>query len=421
MGRLSAGQTLNEAIMNTVDVGLVGLRSDGSYAAVNDHYQRFLDMAFPDGHRGRAGQLGWVFEEDGTTFLTRDKIPTVRALRGEEFTDYLIWVGEDPAKRRALAVSARQVDGDGEVAAVLVDKDVTDLVRALRAKDEFVATVSHELRTPLTSILGYLDLAVRDVPERDPRRGYLEVVQRNARRLLRLVNDLLLTAQTERGLLDLDRRPVDLSGVVLESVTDLRARARAADVELAVDAEPDTWIAGDRERLAEVIDNLITNAIKYSHAGGQVRVRVSVTERPGMPGDQVVLSVADDGIGIAEEDLAQLFTKFFRTHEAQRRAIQGIGLGLSISKSIINGHDGTIEVHSEPGVGTTFDGAAAPRGPRGVRRHGRAAPAPGARQRLTRDAPPSGSPARAARRGLGHWTHAHAPDDRACRPVLPRW
>ena len=104
-----------------------------------------------------------------------------------------------------------------------------------------------------------------------------------------------------------------------------------------------------------MIDNLITNAIKYSHAGGQVRVRCPSPNGPGSPGDQVVLSVADDGIGIAEEDLAQLFTKFFRTHEAQRRAIQGIGLGLSISKSIINGHDGTIEVHSEPRVGTTFE------------------------------------------------------------------
>ncbi len=354
MRRLSAGQALNEAIMNAVDVGLVGLRSDGSYAAMNEYHRGFLELAFPDGHRGYAGQLGWVFEEEGITLLTRDQMPTYRAQRGEEFSDCLIWVGKDPATRRALAVSARQVGGDGEVAAVLVDKDVTDLVQALRARDEFVATVSHELRTPLTSILGYLDLAVTDVPERDPRRGYLEVVQRNARRLLRLVNDLLLTAQTAQGVLDLDRRPIDLSVVVGVCADDLRGRAVSAEVDVETDLQPGTWVHGDHERLAEVIDNLITNAIKYSHAGGSVRVRLVTTDvRDGAP-PEVVLTVGDDGIGISESDRSQLFTKFFRTQEAQRRAIQGVGLGLSISRSIISAHDGSIEVHSEQGVGTTF-------------------------------------------------------------------
>ncbi len=355
MRRLSAGQALNGAIMNAVDVGLVGLRRDGTYSAMNSHHKKFMESAFPDGHRGYAGQLGWVFDEDGTTFLTRDKMPTVRAHNGEEFSDYVIWVGEEPAERRALAVSAKRVDGGGDdVAAVLVYKDVTDLVRALRVRDEFVATVSHELRTPLTSILGYLDLAVTDVPERDPRRGYLEVVQRNARRLLRLVNDLLLTAQTERGVLDLDRCRVDLSEVVSESIDDLRARAEAVDVSVELDVQREAWVAGDRERLAEVIDNLITNAVKYSHVGGTVWVRLAVAQEDEAA-PTVVLSVGDDGIGIAESDRRQLFTKFFRTQEAQRRAIQGVGLGLSISRSIVAGHGGSIEVESEQGVGTTFE------------------------------------------------------------------
>ena len=350
--RFTAGQTLNHAVVGAVDVGLVVLHHDGAYSSMNPHHQRFMELAFPDGHRGYAGQTGWVFADDGTTFLPADEMPTMRAKNGEEFTDYLIWVGQNPARRRALAVSARRVDGDDDLASVLVYKDVTDLVQALRVKDDFVATVSHELRTPLTSILGYLDLALLDVPDQDPRRGYLRVVHRNARRLLRLVNDLLLTAQTDRGVLDLDQRPIDLSDVVDECVRDVCGRARHSQVTIEASLVTGTWVSGDRERLAEVIDNLLSNAVKYSHPGGQVRVRLFEREARGRC--DAVLTVADDGIGIGEEDQRQLFTRFFRTAEAQQRAIQGVGLGLSISKTIVESHHGALEVDSVPGEGTTF-------------------------------------------------------------------
>lgn len=353
LARVTAGQVLNDAVVGAVDVGLVALHRDGAYSSMNPHHQRFMELAFPDGHRGYAGQTGWVFEADGTTFLAADKMPTIRAKNGEEYTDYLIWVGEEPAQRRALAVSARRVEGgDDDLASVLVYKDVTDLMRALKVKDEFVATVSHELRTPLTSILGYLDLALLDVPDQDPRRSHLQVVHRNARRLLRLVNDLLLTAQTDRGVLDLDQRPIDLTAVVEECVRDLWGRANAAQVTLETGLVAGVWVCGDRERIAEVIDNLLTNAVKYSHAGGTVRVCLFEREAGGR--HDAVLTVGDDGIGIGEQDQERLFTRFFRTPEAQRRAIQGVGLGLSISKSIVEGHGGDIEVASVPDEGTVF-------------------------------------------------------------------
>ncbi len=351
--RLSEGQALNEAIMSAVDVGLVALRGDGAYSSMNPQHRRFMELAYPDGHRGYAGQSGWVFEDDGRTFLGRERMPTIRAHQGEEFTDDLIWVGEDPAERRALAVSAKRVSGGADdLASVLVYKDVTDLVRALGIKDDFVATVSHELRTPLTSILGYLELAALAAPEQDPGRSYLEVVHRNGRRLLRLVNDLLLTAQTERGTLVLDQRAMDLSEVVGECLRDLDARASAAEVRFSPRLQPRTWVCGDRERLAEVVENLLTNAVKYSDAGGEVRVRLRECGTGARRCAE--LSIADDGIGMDEGDRRQLFTKFFRTQEAQRRAIQGVGLGLSISKAIVEGHDGGIRVDSAPGAGTTF-------------------------------------------------------------------
>ena len=132
---------------------------------MNPRHAEFLALAYPDGHRGWAGQTGHVYAADGTTPLEREEMPTMRAGRGEVLHDYLIWVGPEPGQRRALAVSSTpHYAEDGTFAgAVLAYHDITDLVTAVRIKDEFVASVSHELRTPLTSIIGYVDVLLDDV------------------------------------------------------------------------------------------------------------------------------------------------------------------------------------------------------------------------------------------------------------------
>ncbi|MGZ8738249.1 MAG: histidine kinase dimerization/phospho-acceptor domain-containing protein, partial [Nocardioides sp.] len=190
-----------DAILDTVDVGLVLLDRTGAYQSMNRRHGDFMRLAYPDGHAGRAGQLGLVYAADGVTALVREEMPTHRAAQGEEFDDCRIWVGEDPLTKRALSVSARTVrDEQGQFAgAALAYKDVTDFMRALRVKDEFVASVSHELRTPLTSIMGYVDLMLDrpDLPEQQA--AHLEVVARNSDRLRRLVADLLHTAQVDDG------------------------------------------------------------------------------------------------------------------------------------------------------------------------------------------------------------------------------
>ncbi|MGZ5400701.1 MAG: hypothetical protein ACXWDM_11890, partial [Nocardioides sp.] len=143
----------NAAILDTVDVGLVLLDHTGAYRSHNRRHDDFMRLAYHDGHAGLAGQLGKVFGPDAVTLLGREAMPTYRAASGEEFDDCRIWVGDDPLTRRALSVSARTVHDDGDFAgAALAYKDVTDFMRALNVKDEFVASVSHELRTPLTSI-----------------------------------------------------------------------------------------------------------------------------------------------------------------------------------------------------------------------------------------------------------------------------
>lgn len=185
-------QTL-EAIFDTVDVGLLLLGSDGSYQRMNRRHAETLRQPYPNGHHGRAGQLGEVYALDARTLLTREELPSYRAMQGEEFDDVRVWVGADPAHRTAFSVSARRVrERNGEAnGAVLAYKEVTDLVRALNVKDEFVSSVSHELRTPLASVLGHLELLTErdDLPSGVQRQ--LEVIERNALRLRVLVSDLL--------------------------------------------------------------------------------------------------------------------------------------------------------------------------------------------------------------------------------------
>jgi signal transduction histidine kinase len=339
-----------EAILDTVDVGLVLLDHTGAYRTLNRRHVDFMRLAYPEGHEGVAGQLGHVYAPDGTTLLTREQMPTYRAAHGEEFDDCRIWVGEDPLSRRALSVSARSVRGtDGEFAgAALAYKDVTDFMQALQVKDEFVASVSHELRTPLTSIMGYVDLLL-EAADLDPQHtSHLQVVSRNTDRLRRLVADLLHSAQIDEGPMHVVRTQADLSAIVHQSLLTAAPVAQAAGVELEWDVPESLPVLVDGQRMSQVVDNLLSNAVKYTPDGGRVHVVL------GVDGTRVELAVSDTGIGIAAPDRERLFTRFFRARPAEERSIQGVGLGLSITKSIVESHGGRIEVESEPGRGSTF-------------------------------------------------------------------
>ena len=339
-----------EAILDTVDVGLVLLDSSGAYRTLNRRHVDFMRLAYPDGHGGLAGQLGHVYAPDGVTALTRHEMPTYRAAQGEEFHDCRIWVGEDPLARRALSVSARAVRGkDGTFAgAALAYKDVTDFMRALRVKDEFVASVSHELRTPLTSIMGYVDLLLEDTDLDAEQASHLHVVSRNSDRLRRLVADLLHSAQIDEGPMNVVRTEADLGAIVHQSLLTAAPVARAGGVSLDWDVPDSLPAVVDSQRISQVVDNLLSNAVKYTPEGGRVRVTLRVD------GARVELAVIDTGIGISAPDRERLFTRFFRAGPAAESSIQGIGLGLSITKSIVESHGGRIEVESQPGRGSTF-------------------------------------------------------------------
>jgi signal transduction histidine kinase len=339
------------AVMESVDVGLVLLDQDGTYLTMNRRHEDFVRLAFPDGHTGRAGQLGELYAPDGVRQLSGEETPTVRAAVGEEFEDAIVWVGSDSATRRALSVSARTVRADdgSRIGAALAFKDVTDFVLAMRVKDEILASVSHEFRTPLTSIIGYVSMMLSDEEALPPGAArHLQVVARNAERLHRLVSDLLLTAQPANVPLDVVLAATDVSAVVRGSVESAQPAAWARGVELRFRPPGPLQLMVDPQRFAQVVDNLISNAIKYSPHGGPVDVELTSN------GGLLLLTVRDHGIGMSGDDVDRLFTRFFRAREAEELSIQGVGLGLSIVKRIVESHGGRVSAESRPGEGSTF-------------------------------------------------------------------
>jgi signal transduction histidine kinase len=217
-----------------------------------------------------------------------------------------------------------------------------------RLKDEFVALVSHELRTPLTSIRGYLELLNDGSNLTAEQLRFLETIDRNAQRLQRVVGDLLFCAQVEAGKLTLELAPLDLNTVVAEAAEAARPAADAKSIDLRTELAGLPTVTGDRARLAQVVDNFVSNAIKFTPADGSV----TITTRDVTDG--VELAVADTGTGIPAAELPNLFRRFFRTERATSDAIPGTGLGLAIAKAIVEGHHGRISVESAEGAGTTF-------------------------------------------------------------------
>ncbi|MGN6372462.1 MAG: ATP-binding protein [Solirubrobacteraceae bacterium] len=272
---------------------------------------------------------------------------TLPLRRGETKLGLLRFIldSEKPPPKGALEALASIADLVSEV----VGRRAAEQ-EAERLKSEFFALVSHELRTPLTSIVGYIDIVraeeAGEINERQAR--YLGVVDRNARRLIRLVGDLLFVAQVEAGTLSLERGEVDLGTVAAEAVEAARPHADGKGVLLTLDTQAVELRGADRDRLGQLLDNLLTNALKFTDEGGRVEVRVRETQ------GKAHLEVSDSGIGIAHEELDRLFERFYRAQAATDAAIQGIGLGLSICKAIVEAHGGSIAVASELGKGPTF-------------------------------------------------------------------
>jgi two-component system, OmpR family, phosphate regulon sensor histidine kinase PhoR len=271
-----------------------------------------------------------------------------RVRRGEPAVSAEIVTGT--LRQRFFAATATAVRGGDKAGAVLVLHDITDLRKLERVRRDFVANVSHEFRTPLTAIQGFAEtLLAGAIDDPQNRFRFLEIILDHARRLARLTEDLLMLSKMDADRLDLEIHRLNVSQFVESCIETTRRPAAEKDIRISVnlqDSVPD--IAADRRRLAEVLQNLLDNAIQYTPAGGQIMVSASTDN------DEVTFTVSDTGIGIPRVDQPRIFERFYRVDVARSREVGGTGLGLSIAKHLVDAHGGRIWVESEVGQGSQF-------------------------------------------------------------------
>jgi two-component system phosphate regulon sensor histidine kinase PhoR len=217
------------------------------------------------------------------------------------------------------------------------------------AKTDFMSTVSHELRTPLTSISGCVELLLDDEAGElnKPQAKMIDVIGRNTRRLRDLIEEMLILSRIESGAYCAERAPVDLAGLIEQAVAAVAPAAAKARIDLRTEARRPLPLHADPGQLDRMLTNLLANAVKFTPAGGTVTVQGHRED------DEIVLTVADTGMGIPEGEQKALFTRFFRASNAVRQAVPGTGLGLAIVGTVVDNHDGRIEVQSAEGTGTT--------------------------------------------------------------------
>jgi two-component system phosphate regulon sensor histidine kinase PhoR len=335
-----------EAVLRNMGDGVVVLDGAGDVVLLNGRAREQLGFVAGDQVEGR---------KLSSLCRNPDLLDLLDEIEGEGLQEGI--EGEvvlDGAERRFLSVSAAPLAdeeaGGARPGAILVLHDVTRVRRLESVRAEFVANVSHELRTPLTAIRGYAETLLSGALS-DPAKAtqFLQVIERHSERLSRLIDDLLTLSDLELGKADIVREALPLGSVAdaVFEVLGTRARERSIELrsEIHVDAPP---LFADRDRVEQVLLNLVDNAIKYSSPGGRVVVGARAA-----PAGGVEISVADDGIGIPEKDLPRLTERFYRVDRARSRELGGTGLGLAIVKHIVQAHRGSLSITSRVGEGTT--------------------------------------------------------------------
>ncbi len=317
-----------QAVLQSTSDGILVALSDGTLERYNAAVERWLQM-FDREQRARFYAL------------VRDL-----AERAAERPQADVRLGPYDLQFKAMPI---QDHGSGEV--VISIHDITELKALDRMKTEFVSNVSHELRTPVTTILLYASLLQKSRGEEQ--QEYLEAIAAEAKRQAALVEDILTLSRFDAGRVELRLRPTELNAFAVEVVNTHRALARAAQLTLEfVPAPQEVVVQADAEKLTQVLNNLVENALRYTPAGGQVTVSV------GREGDGArrwgLLRVQDTGVGIPPDELPHIFERFYRGSHPQKHQIQGTGLGLAIVDELVRLHQGRIKVDSAVGKGSTF-------------------------------------------------------------------
>jgi PAS domain S-box-containing protein len=257
----------------------------------------------------------------------------------------------------SLTVSPIRLPNGNIIGASKIARDITEQRQlrqaadeASRAKDHFLAMLSHELRTPLNAVLGYIDMLRNNIVPEQQRGKAIEIVARNAELLTRLVNDVLDTSRIVTGKLRMELHDCNLSTLVGEVVESVRETSSAKRVELTSQIPSDVHVQGDPDRLRQTIWNLLSNALKFTPAGGQIRVSLEADDT------YVRVIVQDTGIGLSAESLPYLFQRFWQVQTVDNRSHGGLGLGLALTRHIVEMHGGSISARSAGlGQGSTFE------------------------------------------------------------------
>jgi signal transduction histidine kinase len=334
------------AVVDTVDAGITLYNVEGVVLLTNDT-ARALAFSDADG-AATDSATPVVFGADRLTPIPAIDQIVARAARGELVTRRAYWMGEGAEQRALMATSQFVRRASGElIGTVVATHDVTPLAAAIRSRDEFLTTVSHELRTPLTSVIGYLELIEDGIDVAGLGiASEFGIVQRNSHRLLGLINDLLTTAEGQAAL---ERRPFNIAELVDNSVNAIRADAQARQVAVLTPMILPVVAEVDADRIGDVLDKLLSNALKFNRPGGEISVTVEAV------GDEAVVRIGDTGTGIAPGDLKRIFERFFRSSTVRAGEVAGSGLGLSTAKVIVDSHHGTMTVDSVVDVGTTIE------------------------------------------------------------------
>jgi signal transduction histidine kinase len=348
---LRAARAESRATIEAASEGIVLVSPEGRVLSAN---HRFLEMFELPAERVVGRDLaametfirGWFADPEAVLALTAGlAADTERTIT----TDVAVLA---PRPRDVELFTTPVVGTEGEhIGRLFTFRDVTREREVDRMKSEFVAMVSHELRSPLTSIKGYVDLVLEGEggPVTEDQREFLGVAIENADRLLALINDLLDIARIEAGHVEVRSEPFDIAAVITQVTRVLQPQRQAKGHELTVTVEGGLPAAlGDPERTAQVLTNLVSNAIKYTPPGGQIEVAARATD------GAIEVTVRDNGAGFTEEEAAHAFDRFYRAQNRSTRETSGTGLGLAITKSLIELQHGTIRLVTAPGRGSAF-------------------------------------------------------------------
>jgi two-component system phosphate regulon sensor histidine kinase PhoR len=355
--RAEANQRRVTQIVDALSVALVVVTTGGRILQMNDAYRALYGR---DRFGAALPSASVEYDARRGTALPPSRTSLARAAAGERLHAERMWLFDGTGQWRALEVSTQTMAsvGEGEDITLVVIDDVTALLEVDEERRTFNAVVSHELRNPLTAIIGHVELLRErdDLPGRVP--AQLDIIAHAGERMQDLVASIL--QQTSRAAQE-PFAPVDLREVVEAAAASYAPVISGNRQEIGIGGAPNLVISGDPFRLRQVLDNLLSNAAKYTPAGGRIDVAID-TAATG----EAEVTIVDDGFGMAPEDLSRIFEPYFRTESAVRAGISGTGLGMGIVREIVAAHEGRIHVSSELGVGTRVTLRFPPRSPEEV-------------------------------------------------------